>query len=246
MTQPPPALPRSLEPWFPRLAGASAALSAITTLLLWALPRAYEAPADFEASIALHENAAYLARYWTNFVHIFLALAGYAGAALVLARRSLGLAALGLLFFVLWGTSELLGVSTILFAVNRTWRAGWADADAATRETYRTLLAGFDAVWDSVFFLLLVAFLLGSLCHGLAAWRGAGLERVVGALLLLAVPLTLAIMVSGYGGPAWPGSLVEWAYPVLQPLSRALLGVWLWRSAPRTDASAAPGPAPSS
>ena len=221
-----------LSPGFLRLAGACAALSAVTTFLLWALPRAYAPPADFEASVALHRNAVYLARYWVNFVHIFLALAGYLGAALLFARRSLGLSALGMLFFFMWGISELLGVSTILIAVNGTWRAGWAAADPAARETLRTLLAGFDAVWDAVFFLLLVAFLLGTLCFGLAAWRGGErLERAVGALFLLAVPLTVAIIVSGYGGPAWPGALVAWAYPVLQPVSRAALGLWLWRAA---------------
>lgn len=230
-------LPGSLSPGFLRLTGACAALSGVTTFLLWALARAYPPPADFEASLALHQNVFYLARYWTNFVHVFLALTGYLGAALLLARRSLGLALLGSLFFLLWGTSELLGVSVILFAVNRTWRAGYTNADPALQETYRVLLTGFEAVWDSVFFLLLVAFLLGSLCYGRVASKGRGLERVVGVLFLFAVPLTFAIIVSGYGGPPWPGTLAGWTYPILQPLSRVLLGVWLWNSAERPGGS---------
>ncbi|HEX2219086.1 MAG TPA: hypothetical protein VHG35_09790 [Gemmatimonadales bacterium] len=187
-----------------------------------------------------------MARYWTNLVHIFLALTAYAGAALLLARRSPGSSLLGLLFFLLWGFSELLGVSTILFAVNRTWRSAYTGADPGMQEAYRTLLTGFEAVWDSVFFLLLVAFLLGSLCYGWVARKGVGLERAVGVLFLLAVPLTLAILISGYGGPLWPGVIVSWTYPVLQPLSRVLLGVWLWNSAepnPATSGRVGPGAA---
>jgi len=214
---------------FLRVAGAAAVLSAVTTFLLWALPRAYARPVDFDASVALHRNAIYLARYWVNFVHIFLALTAYTGVALLLARRSLGFAVLGLLFFLAWGLTELLGVATILFAVNGTWRVGYAAADPATQERLRTLLVGFEAVWDSMFFVLLVAFLLGTLCYGFVAWTGAGLERLVGVLFLLAGPLTLAIIVSGYGGPQWPGVVVGWLYPTLQPVSRALMGVWLWR-----------------
>ena len=231
---PRPALP--IGDGFLRLAGACAMATAATTLLLWALPRAYAPPADFAAAIALHRETAYLARWWVNFLHTLLALVGYLGAALLLARRSLGGAALGFVFFLLWGMTELLGVVVILLAVNGTWRAGWTEADPAARETLRTLLAGWDAAWDAMFFLLLVAFLLGSLCHGWIAGRGSGLERAAGVLLLLAVPLTLAILVSGYGGPAWPGVVAGWVYPVIQPVGRATLGLWLLRSASRGPA----------
>ena len=237
MTAPRPPRP-ALAPdaGFLRLAGACAIASAVTTLLLWALPRAYAAPDDFESAIALHRNATYLARWWVNFLHTLLALVGYLGAALLLARRSPGGAALGFVFFLVWGTTELLGVAVIIFAVNGAWRTGWADADPAGREALRTLLAGWDAVWDAMFFVLLVAFLLGSLCHGWLASRGEGLERAAGVLLLLAVPLTLAILASGYGGPVWPGVAAGWVYPVLQPVGRATLGAWLWRSAVRGGA----------
>ena len=236
ITSPPSSAP--LTPGFLRLAGACALLSALTTFLLWALRLGYAAPDGFDASVALHRDPFYLARYWTNFVHVFLALAAYAGAGLLLARRSAGTALLGLLSFAVWGTSELLGVSTILIAVNRTWRAGYAAADPAAQQTLRTLLVGFDAVWDAMFLLLLVAFLLGSLLYGLLAARGGGLERAVGVTFLLGVPLTLAILLSGYGGPTWLGTAAGWVYPVLQPVARAILGVWLWRAASAISLSA--------
>ncbi|HZN02524.1 MAG TPA: hypothetical protein VFD06_02945 [Candidatus Polarisedimenticolia bacterium] len=223
---------------FFRVGGVCAALSGVTTFLLWLLPRTYDAPAGFEESIALHAHAGYMARWWVNFVHIFLALAGYAATAWALRARSRMLSALGFLWFLLWGFTELLGVSIHIWAVNRTWRAGWAAADAATRDILRANLTGFSAVWDGMFFLLLVAFLLGTLCFGIAAVsggsgiaaaRGSGLERWVGAMLLLAVPLTIAILLDGYAGMTAAGRAVERIYPVLQPVSRVSMGVWLWR-----------------
>ena len=181
-----------------------------------------------------------MARWWVNFIHIFLALAGYAAAAWALSPRSRMLSALGFLWFVLWGFTEIIGVSIQIWAVNRTWRAGWASADAATREILKANLTGFAAIWDAMFFVLLVAFLLGTLCLGLAAVsrgpgsaapRGSGLERAVGWMLLLAAPLTIAILLAEYAGMSSVGKAVEWTYPVLQPVSRASMGFWLWRKA---------------
>jgi hypothetical protein len=190
------------------------------------------APAtDLAARIALHENPWYLARLWVNFAHNWLALFGYIGAAAVLARRARGLAVAGVTAFGIWAVTELVGISVIIFAVNRTWRASYAAADEAGRASLRTLFVGWDAVWDGMFFLLLVAFLLGCLMYGVAAVRGRGLERVVGALLLAGVPLTAFIMAGEYFGVGWANVISDAVYPVLQPVSRFLMGVWLWQAA---------------
>jgi len=214
---------------FLRTGAVCAVLSAITTFLLWLLPRLYDAPSGFEESISLHANSAYMARWWVNFAHVFLALVSYCAAATVLWSRHRMLAALGLLWFVLWGFTELLGVSINIWAVNRSWRAAFAAADAQTREILTANLIGFSAVWDGMFFLLLVAFFLGTLCFGLAAIRAKGLEKAVGALLLLAVPLTFGILLGGYTRLTVFNGVTEWVYPVLQPVSRALMGLWLWQ-----------------
>lgn len=212
-----------------RFASLAAALSALTTFLLWLLPQLYQAPSDFSQTIALHQNSLYLARLWVNFVHIFAALTAYAAAACLLWHRSALLAGLGFVWFVLWGLTELIGVSTNLMAVNATWRAGFASATPAVQEQLRVLLLGFAGVWDALFFLLLVCFTLGSLCFGLAALDGKGVERVVGILFLLAVPLSAAIIIGGYTRHEWVAGPINYIYPVLQPISRAVLAVWLWR-----------------
>lgn len=214
-----------------RFAGIAAALSAITTFLLWLLPQLYQPPGDFSQTIALHQNPLYLARLWVNFVHIFFALTAYAAAAYLLWHRSALLVGLGFVWFVLWGLAELIGVSTNLMAVNATWRAGFASATPAVQEQLRVLLLGFTGVWDALFFLLLVCFTLGSACFGLAALGGQGVERLVGALFLLAVPLSLAIIIGGYTRHEWVAAPINYVYPVLQPVSRAVLAVWLWRYA---------------
>lgn len=170
-----------------------------------------------------------MARWWVNFIHIFFALTSYCALAAALWRRHQMLAAIGLLWFVLWGFTELLGVTINIWAVNLSWRAGFAVADASSREILRANLQGFSAIWDAMFFLLLVAFLLGTVFFGLAAARGKGLERLVGVLLLLAAPLTLGILIGGYTSITWVKPVTDWVYPVLQPISRALMGLWLWQ-----------------
>jgi hypothetical protein len=212
-----------------RAGAVCAVLSAVTTFLLWLLPRLYAAPSNFDETIALHANATYMARWWVNFIHIFFALTAYCAVAAALWHRHRLFASIGLLWFILWGFTELLGVSINIWAVNLTWRPAYAAADPAARAILSANLQGFSAIWDAMFFLLLVGFFFGTLLLGWAAARGRGLERVVGVLLLLAAPLTLGIFLGEYTSVTWMNSVTGWIYPVLQPVSRALMGVWLWK-----------------
>lgn len=212
-----------------RFASVCAALSAATTFLLWLLPHLYDAPRSFEETIALHRNAYYMGRLWVNLIHTFLALVAYGGAAHLLLRVAPMLSTVGYLWFVMWGFTELLGVTVNIFAVNRTWRVQFAEASSETKVQIRANLVGFEAVWDAIFFLLLVVFLLGSACFGLAALRGDRLSRLVGIFFLLAVPLTAAIMLGGYTSITGANAVVGVVYPIVQPISRGLLAYWLWK-----------------
>ena len=216
-----------------RFAAVAGALSAVTTFLLWLLPNLVAPAGTFDEQLARHRDPLYLASLWNNWIHVLLALVAYAGAAWLLARRSLALAGFGFLAFVLWAVFELVGVTLNLFAVNFTWRASYAAADPATQTQLQTLLAGFPAIWDGLFFLVLVFFLLGTLCLGIAAFRATGLEKLVGVLLLAAVPLTLLVMLGGYTRHTFAAEVVAFVYPILQPVSRLAMALWLWRGASR-------------
>jgi hypothetical protein len=65
-------------------------------------------------------------------------------------------------------------------------------------------------------------------CHD----HGAGLERVVGVLYLVIAAWSFYGTAVNWGAPRLPGLLDDWLYPVVQPVARTLIGVWLWRSPP--------------
>ena len=218
---------------FIRFAATCSCISAITTFLMWFLSRLIPEAHGFDETLQLANNVAYMSRWWINFAHIFFAIAAYSGAAVVLRYRSTGWALWSLLQFLIWGVTELLGVSVAIWAVNLSWRIQYGMADAAHRNLLRTLLEGWPAVWNGMFFVLLAAFLVGSLSLGLLAIKGQGLERVSGFLLLLSVPLSLLIIAGEYWNVSFASRLQSFIYPILQPASRLVMGRWLWNSGRR-------------
>lgn len=213
-----------------RAGAVAAGLSAATTLLLWLLPRLSIAPVGLEPEIALAADPFHLARLGVNFGHVFLALAGYAAATVLVARRSPAFAWAGLVAFGIWALAEAIGVSINLWAVNMTWRAGYAAADPAGQAAIKAAILTVAGIWDGLFFLVLVSFLAGSLLLGLGAIATPGTARAIPVLLLLGAALTLVILLDGYFG-AQLSPLIGWAYPLLQPISRAAMAVWIWREA---------------
>lgn len=224
-------LPTDNEVSFIRFCSISAVLSAITTFLLWLLPKLYIPPESFEAGVRLHSNLYYIARLWVNFIHIPLALASYFGLAVVTRKQHPLLSLFGLGWFVIWGVTEMVGIAILLFSVNGNWRASYETADEVQQTILKNNIQTFYSIWDSMFFVLLVAFLLGSVCYGLATWRSSGLQRVLSYLIWLSVPLTLMIMAGGYAGQAWANEITGYIYPVLQPVSRCIMGIVIWRYA---------------
>jgi hypothetical protein len=219
---------------FLKIASIAASLTAVTTILLWGLPNLYTSPSNFEEGVLLSENTYYLAKQWVNFIHIPLALTGYFGLTVILFQRQPVLSIFGMVWFVIWGTIEMIGVSIILFSVNYQWRSGYKMADEINRIVLKNKIESFFSIWDSMFFVLLVAFLLGTLFFAWATWKSKGLEKILSCLLWLAVPLTLLIILSSYVGQGWAGQLTQYFYPFLQPLSRLILGLFIWKSIGQT------------
>ena len=214
-----------------KIAGAAAIITSLTTFLLWLLPRLYGTPNSFEESTEFANNIYYVAKQWVNFFHIPLALMGYFGLAYKLRTRELPKVTLGMIWFLIWGIVEMIGVSGIIFAVNRTWRANYSSASDSVKAILQQNIENYFLIWDSLFFVLLIAFLLGTIFFGWATWKGQGLEKILSYLFWLAVPLTIFIILSGYFNFSLGSSIVEVVYPILQPVSRFLLGVYLIKNA---------------
>jgi hypothetical protein len=207
------------------------------------MPKLYDSPGTFDAQVALHANPFYMARLWVYFAHPFLVLTAAWGVAARKLDDAAGAATTGFLFFGFWGFTEAAQQALSLIALNFTWRASYArSTDEALRTMLRTNIFGFDAIWDALFFLLLIGFMLGNLLYGVATRRGIGLEKVLSGLFFFISAFTLLNVLRSYAGAAVLPSFLSWIYPVVQPIARVLIGIWLWQS--MADVPAALGERP--
>jgi hypothetical protein len=216
---------------FYRGAALCSVASAITTLALIFLPRFYQPVIGFDARMALIEHPAYVLRSWIHLIHPFLVMTTALAVAVRCRTRAAGAASLGLLGFVVWGATEAAQQALTIVALDATWRAAWPTADAATRQSIRDHVAVYDAIWNSLYLLLLLGFLAGNVFMAIAVRSAERLARWVSTAYWAAAGLTLLILVPEVGGPALPGGVTAWLYPLIQPAGRALTGVWLWREA---------------
>lgn len=214
---------------FYRVAAICSALSVATTLMLIFLPRVYGPVPDFAARMAVVDHPAYVLRSWLYLFHPLIVLVAALGIAAARRRAASGPAVLGFLGFLLWSFTEAAQQALTLRTFD-LWRTAWPAADESTRALLQTQIATYDALWDAMYFLLLIGFFFGNTLLGIATWRGRGLTRVVSLFLFAAALLTLTNLSGELKGPVLPSPLGFWIYPALQPLGRLLIGVWLWRN----------------
>ncbi len=217
-----------LTPAFYRTAAVFSVLSAVTTLGLIFLPRLF-APIDgFEGRMARVHDGWYQLRAWIYLAHPFLT--GTAGLAMCLRIRATASATalVGAAGFAIWAFTEALQQCFTLFAFDQ-WRLAYTAGDAAIRAQMPTLTVLYDEVWDALYVLLLIGFMIGNGALGAAFVRGRGLTRAIGVFFILAVLLTVFFFLPEIGVPVSLGPLDAWVYPATQPLARVLIGVWLWR-----------------
>jgi hypothetical protein len=130
-----------------------------------------------------------------------------------------------------WGATEAAQQALTKVALDRTWRAAWETADATQRQLIRNHVAMYDVLWDSLFLLILLAFLAGSIFLAVATRKTGGLGRWVSVAFAAGAAITVLNLLPELGVKV--PAQTEWLYPLLQPAGRALIGVWLWREAPR-------------
>jgi len=215
---------------FYRTAAVCSVASAATTLGLIFLPNFFAPGEGFEGRMARVHDPAYQLRSWIYLIHPFITLMAAMAVATRIRNFKPALALVGLLSMTLWAFTEAAQQGMTLFAFDK-WRVAFATADEATRAQISTLTLMYDGLWDGMYFVLLIAFAIGNLCLGAALLRLYGLGRIVGGFFLAAGLLTISLIWRELGWGALPEPLASWSYPLIQPLGRTLIGVWLWRVA---------------
>jgi hypothetical protein len=215
-------------PSFYRLAALCSFASAVTTLGLIFLPGMLEPAGDFAARMARVNEPVYRLYAWVYFVHPFLVVTAALAVAMRLRREAASLVIPGLLAFALWGATEAGQQAMTLFAFD-PWRLAWLANDPVVRASMELRTALYDGAWNAMYFLLIVGFFIANSLYAVAMWRRPGLSRVVGGFYAAAALLTLQIIVvETGGGQLLPDAIEFWVYPLVQPLARTLIGVWLW------------------
>ena len=217
-------------PAFYRFAAICSFASAITTLCLIFLPGMLAPAEDFAARMARVNDPVYRLYAWVYFVHPFLVVTAALAVSMRLRREAASLVIPGLVAFALWGATEAGQQALTLFAFN-PWRLAWLAGEPAVRATMEVRTAMYDGVWNALYFLLIVGFFIANSLYAVAMWRRRGFSRAVGTFYAAAALLTLQIIIVEVGGgQLLPDAIGFWVYPLIQPLARTLIGVWLWKN----------------
>jgi hypothetical protein len=173
-----------------------------------------------------------MAQRWTILVHCALVIISMFILGAAKWRNAPALVSFGFLGYLFFGFTEILRTSISIFAVNRTWRAGYAAAaDDATRERFQALLAAYGGINQAFFFVFYTGFFIGLICYGLAFMRTEGRKSQLGILFLVWALLDVPGFIDTVAGTQWLGPYFEWVGPYFLPLARLYVGVWLWKNA---------------
>lgn len=222
----------NITPRFFRFGAACAVLTALSTLVVHIVPNLWADATTFEQQVALRLNPIYMAQRWTILVHCALVIISMFILGAAKWRNAPALVSFGFLGYLFFSFTELLRTSISIFAVNRTWRAGYAAAtDDAMRERFQALLAAYGGINQAFFFIFYTGFFIGLICYGLAFLRTEGRKSQLGILFLVWALLDVPGFIDTVAGTQRFGPYFEWVGPYFLPLARLYVGVWLWKNA---------------
>ena len=137
----------NLTPRFFRFGAVCAVLTALTTLVVHIVPNLWADATTFEQQVELRLDPIYLAQRWTILLHCALVIISMFVLGAAKLRSAPALVSFGFLGYLCFGFTEIVRISISIFAVNRTWRAGYAAAaDDATREHFRSLITAYGGI----------------------------------------------------------------------------------------------------
>ena len=158
-------------------------------------------------------------------------IAAYAAIALLQYRLRPAASVLGFAFSFLFVGMELSTRSVDLFLISRTWAVQY---QAAASEALRHAIAGRIQVWDdsvgALYFALLGAHLLASVCFAIALWdREDKWNRIAALGFALTAVECVGRIAEGYLGQTWLDGPNHAAYFPVVLLNLGTLAVWLWK-----------------
>lgn len=210
---------------FLQASGAAGIIAGLTTFAIVLLPQFYPSAGTLAERAALLENPFYHARQWCSFLNVFAILLAGWGLAAHRLKDSPGAASTGMLFLLFYGVAELLGRSAMIFGREYGWMAELATAEAARRADLLLLIEAFDGIWAGWFVLILICFTASAALFGWATRGGSTLQRAT-SFMLFAAALLGAMTLFSRVLPALAVPSI-WGYPLIQPTSRLLIGLFL-------------------
>jgi hypothetical protein len=216
---------------FFRFAAVCAFVTALTTIVVHAVPGLFGEYDTFIERLELRNNWIYITRFWMVLLHCAFVVVSMYAFGIRRLRAAPVTVPLGFLLFVIFAFTEWLRTTLGIFALNRSWRGNYAAAtDDSVRQFIELYINQFAGINDALFFIFFTAFLVGCACYGFAYKDGSAAERRIGWLFLIWA-LT--------GIPAWIdeilqtnlASLFSWMGWYYQCIARAILGIWLWKTA---------------
>lgn len=217
---------------YTKFAAFCALLTAFTTI---GIHNIHVPAGSFEESLALYKNKVYLFQNWLIMFHCLAVLFSMLGVALVIEKQSRALAILGFLFFALFVFSEWERTLNTLWHINGLRRKYTVTVDENTLQWLRFEIQ-HRLFQSNVYFLLFtIGFSLGNASYGLAMIVNRGLDRYLGAGLIIWFCCTSGAFIYDFFPARWLGNIIEICNKYYQPLIRLFIAYWLFQKAKNAE-----------
>ena len=219
---------------FLRVASICSILGAITTILLIYLPGAVAS--GIEEQAALYLNKLHMFKLWMLFLHPQFNFIAILGIAVLLIKKYPEYIIPGTFFLAIWAVTEMAQQAFMIDTVNQIWRPEYLnETDEGRKLMIENQLSMTGGIWDFMYFLIIFGFGLGTMLLGFAMIKVDKLAIGIGSAFIFIGILSLLSFLRYYAGLTFFSAGVDWVYfwiyPVLQPIVRIALGVWLWKQA---------------
>lgn len=219
---------------FLRVAAICSILGAITTTLLIYIP--IPAADTFDEKVVMYRHPNYMTRLWVFFLHPQLNLVAAVGISVLFIRKYPEYIIPATISIGIWAVTEAAQQAFTIDAVNQSWRPEYVqETNEQVKAALFAQLKGSDAIRDSMYFLLLFCFGIGSSLFGITLLHSDLAGKWIGSSFLFFGILSIISFAGYYLG--WKQVLqpvdfiYDKIYAWLQPAARLALGWWLWRQA---------------